>query len=90
MMSQPIIIDDEKFDRMFQPETDEEGNLYVIRDWDTDREWLSSAMDENRVWTMVETDIGSLALLSGNHIVNRLFNVVTKIPWKKEYEVHGY
>jgi hypothetical protein len=38
------------------------------------------------LWTVIEGDDGELYYSAGFHIVNRLYFVISKTPWKKETE----
>ena len=70
---------EDQFERRYDPETDGDGNLYRQREWRImdDITHLERAVDSNRCWTAVEDDKGNWCLVWGNHLVNRLYNVIT-------------
>lgn len=80
---EPEVIQEDEFIDRFDPEPDEEGNLYVIRDPESTADAIAirDARTEGREWTVVETDEdpGS-AILSGTHHVNRIGIILTRVP----------
>lgn len=78
------ILTEDEFIARFKPEEEEPGVVYRQRDGRDrrDRAAIKKALKERRLWTMVDTDEG-VALLQGAHIVNYLFHVICKVPWKK-------
>lgn len=50
---------------------------------------LISHIPGNHIWTAVDGDDGKIYLLSGRHVVNRIYYVVTQLPRnpQQSYEV---
>lgn len=74
-----IEMDEDEFIDRYEPETDEDGNIYVQREPYDPNDWAfcQKAAQENRCWTMLDVD-GHLFLSEGIHIINRLYYIVTK------------
>ncbi len=71
-----------EFIEKYHPEEHPDGGYYRERHWDDldGARVLSKAVSEGRCWTMMTGDDGEWFIEWGNHVVNRLFNVVTKFP----------
>ncbi len=76
------ITNDEFFDKFIPFERNET----LIYDFPDDETEIGKAIDENRIWTMLECD-GKLILASGFHRINHIYFVITTNPWEKEYEI---
>lgn len=55
---------------------------------ETDQKAVDVAAASNRCWTMLEGESRTV-LVSGKHRVNRLYYVITREPWDRDYEVPG-
>lgn len=77
-----IILTDLQFIRRYKPETTPEGEYYRQREWydQNDIPELRRAVSENRCWTMVDDDDGNPCIDWGNHVVNRIYNIITERP----------
>ena len=83
---QPTIISEDDFESRFQPEECPHSG-WKQRDFPEDAEAIQQAMAENRLWTMVEGDNESMALVSGMHSVNRIYHIITQVPYEGDYEI---
>jgi hypothetical protein len=74
---------EEQWIKVYRPETDEHGDLYVQRDWTNaaDLALIEAALQQNRLWTMVEGDGGNPVIMQGFRRVNRLYYIITEVPY---------
>jgi hypothetical protein len=81
-----ITLTEDEWDEKFQPETDEEGCLYVQRDWTNaaDLPLIDQALAERRLWTMVEDDDGNMCIAQGYRRVNRLYYIICTVPYGED------
>jgi hypothetical protein len=83
------VLSEDEWVEQFQPETDENGDLYVQRDWTVgeDLEVIKQALQENRLWTAVEGCGGNFYIEQGFWKVNRLFYIVCNVPFAEGEDV---
>jgi hypothetical protein len=75
-----ITITEDYFMSEYSPLTHMDYSIAEVNPNDPrDRDLFDRAVEENRLWTEVETDTG-YALLSGYHIVNQTRYIVTEVP----------
>ncbi len=81
------LIDDLDFESEFHPLLDESGAWRQLWWGDrTDEPVLLAAAAQDRIWTCV--DAGErVMLINGNHLVNRLHYVVTKVPFSENGQI---
>ena len=76
---------EDEFIEHYKPETEEDGSVYVQRDFNTHCITIKQAIEENRLWTMItgehpdNEDEDAMYLVLGHHIVNRLYSVVCEV-----------
>ena len=75
-----LSLTENQFIARYQPEENGQGGYYRQREWSTDEEALAQAVQEGRCWTAVDDDNGEFCIVHGNHLVNRLFYIITAIP----------
>jgi hypothetical protein len=83
---EPKLLTEDEFDEQFKPEDCPESG-WKQRDFPEDAEMIETARLEQRLWTMVETDNDGMALLSGMHVVNQIYHIITEKPWDCDYTV---
>ena len=81
-----------EFEKKYKPEknkyynTSFDGRLY---EWDGNmliKAYLDKRLAKNRLWTLVEAEDG-VYLVSGDHRVNRIGYMVTKVPFEGDIMV---
>jgi hypothetical protein len=73
---------DEWFDK-YKPITDDHGDLRIYETYGADIEFIESIIDDNRVWTFVDSGDFSV-ITNGAMFVNRLCYYVAEVPWEGE------
>ena len=73
---------DEWYDKYKPIETDH-GDLMVYETYGKDLEFIQSIIEDNRVWTFVDSGDYSV-ITNGAMFVNRLCFYVTEVPWEGE------
>lgn len=86
-----IQLTDGQFIEQFKPEQNDEGEYYRQREWTVPEDWAAvvEANKERRVWTMMDCD-GLMILGEGLHYVNRLYYVITEVPYPEDTQVEVY
>lgn len=86
-----LSLTDDQFVNRYKPETYKNGELYVQREWSTDRALLEAAVETNRCWTAIDDDFGRFCFVEGNRMVNRIYNIITERPLENpEWMVQVY
>ena len=67
----------------YKPIEDDHGNLRIYETYGEDLEFISSIVEDNRVWTWLDGDDYSV-ITNGAFFVNRLCYYVTEVPWEGE------
>lgn len=75
-------ISEDQFEDLYRPRT-VPGKDPALWDVQWERE-DSMKEDPRHVWTVVEGDDGGLYATPGFHYVNRLYDLVTEVPWEDE------
>lgn len=66
------------FEEKYKPHLQEDG----FKQYDTHDDWeLIKNTPENNVWTVVDGDNNNWHITPGRRFVNRLFYLITEIPW---------
>jgi hypothetical protein len=73
---------DEWFDK-YKPITNDHDELRIYETYGVDLEFIESIIDDNRVWTFVDSGDFSV-ITNGAMFVNRLCYYVTEVPWEGE------
>lgn len=85
--------DYETFINKFKPEMDERGESFKQYD-DTDFSYqkaFDKAGEGNKfLWTVVDGSGRNLYILPGFHFVNRMFYIITEIPWNEKTRNYVY
>ena len=73
---------DEWYEKYKPIETDH-GDLMVYETYGKDLEFIQSIIEDNRVWTFIDSGDYS-CIVNGAMFVNRLCYYVTEVPWEGE------
>lgn len=73
---------DEWFDK-YKPITNDHDEIRIYETYGKDLEFIESIIDDNRVWTFIDSGDFSV-ITNGAMFVNRLCYYVTEIPWEGE------
>lgn len=73
---------DEWFDK-YKPITNDHDELRIYETYGVDLEFIESIIDDNRVWTFIDSGDFSV-ITNGAMFVNRLCYYVTEVPWEGE------
>lgn len=73
---------DEWFEK-YKPITTDHGDIRIYETYGADLEFIHSIIEDNRVWTWLDSDDYS-CIVNGAMFVNRLCFYVTEVPWEGE------
>lgn len=73
----------EKWIEEYKPNMTKQNQVILYETFGEDLEKIRKG-NQNYVWTVVDTDDESLAILPGIHFVNRISYVITKMPHEQE------
>ena len=73
---------EEWFDK-YKPITNDHDELRIYETYGVDLEFIESIIDDNRVWTFIDSGDFSV-ITNGAMFVNRLCYYVTEVPWEGE------
>jgi len=76
----------EKWIEEYKPNMTKQSQVVLYETFGEDLEKIRKT-DPNYVWTVVDTDDDSLAILPGIHYVNRISFVITKISHGQDQEM---
>lgn len=86
-MSNKKPLTEKQFDKFFDPSAN--SNRYLIDSLSEAKDKANEIIKNNNldtktyqhIWTVVEGESGSLCILNGYHICNRIGHIVCKTPW---------
>lgn len=67
----------------YKPITNDHGDIRIYETYGADLEFIQSIIEDNRVWTWVDSGDYSV-ITNGAMFVNRLCYYVTELPWLDE------
>jgi len=50
-----------------------------------DIDFIQSVKEDNKIWTLIDSDNENSYIVAGFHYINRVGYFVTEIPWEKEF-----